>query len=450
MTKKRSIITFSIVSVLILVGLFLTFFKFTIPGTTTNFKGFFNAINYGYDVNGGYYALYKPADSEEKDITQKVERSVLKLNSTLSGYGFSVTKQKDNIRLEISKVSFSELNNKSTGLAGNIFSWLNTSDEKSGIIFADGEDYDTIKSNTKDYVRQDLIESCSYGYNQNAGGFYINVEFNEEGKTKFKELTQKIANSSDSKKLYIFINGECYNKSNGFSMTSGVSSLQLSSTSEIGAQTMALQFSVMSMPTKFDVMLSDEINAGLNQGTGFFGNAPTLLLLALSTIFIASIVLLCVRYRLLGVMASVSMLAFIILYSFLLQSIPLVVLDVSGILGVLFTYILLVGGMVTIFEKVRKEYAIGKKIPNSVASGFRKNLLPILEKYVFVLLITIVFFIIGNVSLKYFATSLFIGLFVNYFTLFVACNGLCRNLLPLNSTNKNLYNLKRGAKKNEI
>ena len=110
----------------------------------------------------------------------------------------------------------------------------------------------------------------------------------------------------------------------------------------------------------------------------------------------------------------------------------------------------MLAGIVTVFEKIKAEYQSGKKIPNSVTSGFKKNVLPTLERYVFMLIICAVFFIVGTPALKAIAVSAFVGLFVNYFTLFVVLKGVCKTYLPINSTNKKLYNLKREAVKNEI
>jgi len=86
MTKKKSIVKLCIISVLTLIGLFLTFFSFVIPTTNTTFKGFFNAINYGYDVDGGVLAIYKPYDDTlaGHDLENKVTTTVANLSSITS------------------------------------------------------------------------------------------------------------------------------------------------------------------------------------------------------------------------------------------------------------------------------------------------------------------------------------------------------------------------------
>ena len=450
MTKKRSIVKLCIIAVLVIIGLVLTFASFIIPTTTTTFSGFFKAINYGYDVNGGYVAMYEPADDKISgyELEQNVLETVAKLNSALGGEGFKVTKQNNNIRIEVSNTSLYELNQKyGYSSEGAIFSLIGS---KRGIEFSSSSDAENLGD---DFVSGKHIKSVSYSYagqinSDGSDGYVVSIEFDEEGKTAFKALTQKIAN--DSGKLYMFMNGE--DASNGgYDMSSAVSSLTLTAPSEVSAKAITLQLSTLSKPLQLDIKMNGPINAGLNTTNKFFfGNQKTLLLFAIAILFIASVVMLCVRYRILGAMASGAILIFTIIYTFLLQSIPLVLLDFSGIMGVLATYALLMAGFISNFEKIKKEYAIGKKIPNAVTSGFRKTILPTLEKYCILLVACGVFYLVGVGGLKSFAVSLFIGLFVNFFTIYVVTRGLCKILLPINSSNKKLYNLKREATKNEV
>ena len=445
MTKKRSIVKLCIIAVLVIIGLVLTFASFIIPTTTTTFNGFFKAINYGYDVNGGYVAMYEPADKTLTgyELENNVKQTVAKLNSSLSGLGFNITQQNNNVRVEISNVSFSEL---SSTYGVDVFGLIGA---EKGITFSSSSSNEFEDG----YVSGKHIQSCYYTYasqinSDGDDGYVISIEFDEEGKTAFRALTQKI--KDDSGKLYMFMNGE--DASNGgYDMEGAVSSLTLTTTTEGSARAMTMQISTLAKPMQLNILMNGKTTAGLNSSTGFFfGNETTLILFAIAIIFIASVIFMCVRYRILGAMGSVSILVFTILYTFLLQSIPLVMLDFSGIMGVLATYALLIGGNITAFEKIKKEYALGKKIPNAVTSGFRKTILPTLEKYCFLLVVCAVFYLVGIAGLKTFAVSLFIGLFVNFFAIFVVTRGLCKIYLPINSSNKKLYNLKREAIKDEV
>ena len=444
MTKKRSIVKLCIVAVLALIGLFLTFFSFVIPTTNTTFKGFFNAINYGYDINGGYLAVYEPSDDSltGHELENKVKTTVANLSSTLSGWGFNVTQQGNNVRIEISETNYKELSTKLANYNVDILSLIGSSD---GIVFSKESSFDKAKED-ENAVHGSLIESTEYKYTQ---AWIVNINFNEEGKTKFKTLTQSIIDKSET--LYMYVDGQSYGSFSGSDLGSASSSFTLVANDSQAAEVMNLQLSVLANPMTLTQIVNDVISGGLDTSTNaFFGNQSTLLLVALGLIVVATFTFLCVRYRVLGALACLAIAIFVVLYSFLLQSIPLVLMDMNGVIGVVFTYLVLFAGIVTVFEKIRSEYALGKKIHNSVNSGFKKNVLPVLERYAFVLILCAIFFIVGTPALKAIAVNAFVGLFVNYFTLFVVLRGLCKLYLPINSTNRKLYNLKREAVKNEI
>jgi len=438
MTKKRCKVKLVLVSILTLIGLFLTFFSFVIPTTNTTFRGFFNAINYGYDVSGGKLAVYECNDDSivGNELDNKLSTTVAKLNAAFNGMGLNVTKQGEQVRIEISNADMQDINVLASTYGVDVFSMIGA---EKGISFNGGDKYNDADSITGEY-----IEKCTYDY-QNQ--WVVNIEFTAEGKELFKAMTGKLTNEGKSLKMYI--NGEQYGS--GFEIGGAVSSLTLTATNQQSAEALSLQISALAKPINLSQISSNVINSGLNTSTkAFFGNQQTLMIVGAIVIFASLVAFLCIRYRMLGLLGSLSLLIFVVLYSFLLQSIPLVLMDVNGIMGALATFVLLGAGMIAVFEKIRQEYNLGKKIPNSVRSGFKKNLLPILEKYIFGVIFAAILFVVGSVGLKAFAVSLFVGLFVNYFVLFVVLRGLSNYYITINPTKKNAYNLNREARKNEI
>lgn len=450
MSKTRSKIKLIIVAILTILGLLLTFVSFVVPTTNTTFKGFFNAINYGYDLSGGRLVTYKIANPEiytEDEISSRLDESVYRLNSAFSSRGFNVTKQGKTIRIEVSTYNNDNISNLMSRVGSNV-DILSMIGAEKGISFnTDSSKYDAEGSITSEYVA-----GCELGASQANGAesiYPITIKFTEEGQELIKEMTSTIANDS-SKKLYMYLNGNNY-YSSGFEMSNAVSSIVLSSTSQDAAVALYLQVSALAKPIQLSTVSDDLISGGLGTSIGgFFGNPMTMLYIALGVSLLAVTILLIVRYRMLGLLALMSFGVFISVYAFLLQSIPLVIMDLNGILGVALTFFLLSATMVDIFERVRYEYSLGKKIPNSVTSAFKKKTLPVLEKSVFLIILCAVFYIVGTPALKAFAVTLFVGLFVNYFTLFVALRGTCLSYININATRKKLYNLKRRATHNEI
>ena len=447
MSKTRSKIKLCIVAVLTIIGLILTFVSFVIPTTNTTFRGFFGAINLGYDINGGRLAVFEIADdnmsSQNKDMY--LDESLLKLRNAFESEGYNITRQGDTIRIEASKYDDENM----TDLLGRAGS---TSDLMDLIGSSEGISINTSSSdaNAEGSITSEFIDRCEWGPNTQGAGYRVSIIFTEAGQEMLREMTQGIIDSG-SGSVYIYLDGQNYNSLSASDMLGAMTSIDLYSESTEAAESLAIRVNALAKPATLRKIVDNEVTSGLNTDlSAFFGNMEMLTIIFLAILLLATIIFLLVRYRVLGLLATVSLGIFLSVYAFLLQSIPLVVLDLNGLLGVMFVYALLVSSIVEIFERIRFEYKQGKKIPNSVMSAFRNKTLTVLEKYLFVVIMCAIFYIVGGAGLKYFAVSTFIGMFVNYFVLFVALRGTCYSYININSTRKNFYNLKREVGKNEI
>ncbi|NCB48223.1 MAG: hypothetical protein EOM55_01140 [Clostridia bacterium] len=448
MSKARSKTKLCIVAILTIIGLLLTFVSFVVPTTNTTFNSFIGAINFGYDIGGGRLSVYEVSEESLSDsnFELKLDETVRKFKDSFSGYGFDVTRQGDTVRIEVSHYDDSEMTALLSS-GGSSYDLQTIIAGENGISFnSSSSEFDAEGSVTEEYIK-----SCSVGTSLVSDGkdvWPVTIEFSEDGQELFKELTQSIVDNSGS--LYMYINGTVYNSS-GFSLTQSQSSLTLYATSQASAKALQIQVNALAKPFELSTIVDDIVTSGLNTGTGvFFGNVKAMLSLSLLTLFVACVIYLILKYRMLGVLATVAMLIFIVIYAFLLQSIPLVLIDINGLMGVLFTFSILFFNIIGIFERIKKEYSLGKKITNSVNTAFRKSVLPTLERYIFLLLFCAVLYIVGSTALMAFSTALFVGLFVNYFVLFVALKGMSSSYLVINSTKKTYYNLKREEVKNEI
>ena len=451
MSKTRSKIKLCIVAILTVIGLLLTFTSFVIPTTNTTFRGFFNAINFGYDIGGGRLSVYEASYSnlDYDEVVSKLDETVKRYNNAFGSEGLVFTRHGETIRVEVSNYDNSDLSNlfSMTGSSYDLFDLIGG--DKGLSINTDSSNYDAEGSITTEYFLNCEVGGSLVG--QDSKNVYpVTINLTEEGQKKLKEMTQNLVDdsSSSTKNIYLYINGNNYNSS-GFEISSAVSTLTLYSSSSLGAKVLALQVNALAKPINLNKILDDTVTGGLNTGTGsFFGSLQSMLIFVLLLMFVATIIFFVVRYRMLGLLATVSFLIFISIYAFLLQSIPFVLVDFSGLIGILFTFGLLISGMISIFEKIRSEYASGKKIPNSVTSGFSKNVLKILEKYIFLIIISAILCIVASGGVMSFAICLLIGLFVNYFVLFVALRGMCLSYVNINSIKKSFYNLRREGVKN--
>lgn len=461
MTKTSSRIKLVLVAILTVIGMLLTFVSFVIPTTNTTFRGFAGAINYGYDIAGGRLSVFEAQREEgmsDSEFEIAVNTTVDRYQSVFAGYGLEVSGHVDNsgektkrtIRIVVSNFDDEKITNmfSKSGLGTDLFSSMAS---ESGISLNKSTSSDAEGSITGKYFKKCYVQAGSYG---STDLWSVVIEFNDEGQEMLRNMT---TGASESDKLYLYVNGQniLYDSNGGqgraISETGAISSLTLSYANEEFANTLALQINSLAKPVILKKVVDNNITSGLSTSVvGIFGNVKTMLIVGLVAMVVGVMLFLSIRYRMFGALASWSMLVFVAIFAFLLQSIPLVVMDINGVLGVVATFLILVSSMVQIFEKIRKEYASGKKIPNAIRAGFKKNVLPTLEKYSFLLILLAVCYIVGTQGIKHMACVLFVGLFVNYFTLFVMLRGVCACYMVLNSTKKGLYNLKREAVRNEI
>ena len=131
-----------------------------------------------------------------------------------------------------------------------------------------------------------------------------------------------------------------------------------------------------------------------------------------------------------------------------LQAIPFVQLTLPGLAGIILSIGMAVDGNVIIFERIKEEYASGKKIPLSVKNGFKKAFWPIFDSNITTIFAAIILYILGTASIKGFAITLLLGILLSMFTTLVVGRYLVKWYLPFNSTNAKRLRLKRSKNLN--
>ena len=120
-------------------------------------------------------------------------------------------------------------------------------------------------------------------------------------------------------------------------------------------------------------------------------------------------VIMIVRYRLSGVVASWALCIYIILVFFLLAVVPGVQLTLPGIAGIILGIGMAVDANVVIFERVREETQTGRPMIHAVRIGFKNALSAIIDANVTTVIAAVVLLIFGTGSVQGFATTLLIG-----------------------------------------
>ena len=135
---------------------------------------------------------------------------------------------------------------------------------------------------------------------------------------------------------------------------------------------------------------------------------------------------------------------------FFLMAVPYVQLTLPGIAGIILSVGMAIDGSVIIFERIKEEYASGKKMHNAFNDGFKRSVNAILDGQITTLIAAVILAILGTGTIKGFAIVLLIGLCVSLFTSLVVQRGLLKIYLALNSKNPKRAGLEREEKANEI
>ena len=120
-------------------------------------------------------------------------------------------------------------------------------------------------------------------------------------------------------------------------------------------------------------------------------------------------VIMLVRYRLSGVVASWALCIYIILVFLFLAVVPGVQLTLPGIAGIILGIGMAVDANVVIFERVKEEVAADRPMIHAVRIGFKNALSAVIDANVTTIIAAVVLLAFGTGSVQGFATTLLIG-----------------------------------------
>ncbi len=421
MKKKSAIIKLSIIGVVLIIGLILSFCPFEIG--LKDFKSFSGNIKLGLDLKGGIYAEYVAVDENTEDIDSRMDGTVDSIQSLLVGKGYTealVMRQGSlGIRVEVPDVDD----------PADILNILGEPAKLSMRLVND-------ESNEEEILTGDDIVSASAGYYNN--NWVVSLRFNSQGAEKFGKVTSEHKGSTIN--TYV-IRGDdeelISNARINDAITNGQAIIEGQFDQE-SAEKLANQI----MSGTFGVTLSQQkvepISATLGEGALQYGLIAGIIGLVLVMLFM------CLNYRLFGAIASGTLLLYSVLMLFFLSVIPLVQLTLPGIAGILLSIGMAIDGNVIIYERIKDEYANGKSILSAVHYGYRKSVGAILDGNITTIIAAVILYIFGTGSVQGFALTLFIGIVLAMFSSLVITRGLMNYVIAINSSNPKLYNLRRG------
>lgn len=443
MIKKYSIVSFVLLTVIAILGILLCVCPFSVPASTDQYNGFLNSIQKGIDLNGGVTAIYncELSGNSNEDLPSLIDNSLVKIENLLEQENYpemSIVRQGENkVRVEVSgAISDSE-----------VFAYLQSGNELSFTLEQASDSVDPTV-----YLNGDNLTNVSVYYDYESEGYGFTFTFSNQGRAELKQLKER-AELTSSSTIYIYF-GEVSSENllgeitsdtisgNSFSFVVNSSNAIASNTTELSRTLYEIVGS--SLGYEISLIEASAVSPILGQNTLLYIGIASLVLI------MAIYVALYIRYGTLGLLGILTNVFSLIIYLFLLQAIPFITLNLAGIFGSLLALMTCVISMSIIFEKIKKEYALGKKIHLSCRGGLKKALWPILDSHFILILASIFIWIFAPSSLKIFGITLILGALVSMFSSLVILRYLIKIYLPLNSKNAKAMRLYRDKNVKEL
>ena len=120
-------------------------------------------------------------------------------------------------------------------------------------------------------------------------------------------------------------------------------------------------------------------------------------------------------YRLLGVIASVALVTYAVLFFGLIKLIP-ITLTLPGIAGLILTIGIAADSNIVIFERIKEELRAGRSSLSAIATGYKRGIATIIDANVVTLITAFILFVLATAGVKGFAFTLGVGTLVSLFT----------------------------------
>lgn len=235
-------------------------------------------------------------------------------------------------------------------------------------------------------------------YDQNSGLPQVGLQFDDEGKKLFAEITKR----NLQKPVAIFLDGEIISQptvqseiTNGEAVITGSFSLK-------DAKQLTQELNAGALPLPVELVSQSRVGASLGAQSlakslraGFIG-------LALVCIFMLA------YYRLFGLLASLALLVYALVVLSVFKFIP-VTLTVAGIAGFILSIGMAVDANILIFERIKDERRAGRRLHTAIEEGFVRAWPSIRDSNNAALITCVILYWFGTSVVRGFALTLGIG-----------------------------------------
>ena len=382
----------------------------TDPTTGQKYTEQNKALSLGLDLRGGMYVEYigKAPEGSTADFDELIEGTMSIIRQRLTDKGYSEANvQKvgtDHIRVEIPDVQ-DETVLDLIGAAAKL-EFKNPAGET--------------------FMTGDMVKLARYYYAD--GDHQIAFELTDEGSKLFADVTA----ANVGKQIAIYLDGvQLIAPTVQTAITNGSGVINNLGDAD-RATTIAAKIQSGALPLELTQENYEKVSATLGQDA-----VSTSVRAALIGILLI-MVLMIVRYRLNGLIASWALTIYTILL-FLFIALFHIQLTLPGLAGVVLGIGMAVDANVIIFERFNEEIRKGRSVKAAVRAGFKNAMSAILDANITTLIAAIVLMFFGTGSIQGFAKTLLLGVVISMFTAIIVTRFLMNRFVNAGATNTNLY-----------
>src|SRR4051794_6104933 len=267
----------------------------------------------------------------------------------------------------------------------------------------------------------------------------VTFKFTDNGRQAFQEVTRRIAQRGAAQAIGPSATQEAEARSGHFAVVldnevktrpiinfaqnpdgiDGRNGAQISGgfTSNADAQELASFLQRGALPVNLNLISQTQISATLGSQALHAGIKAGLIGLALVVIFLL------VFYRFLGLVATLALGAYGVIFFALIKLIP-ITLTLPGIAGLVLTIGVAADSNIVIFERIKEEVRAGRSMSSAIAAGYRRGIATIVDANVVTLLTAFILFVLATAGVKGFAFTLGVGTIVSLLTAVVFTQAL--------------------------
>ena len=183
------------------------------------------------------------------------------------------------------------------------------------------------------------------------------------------------------------------------------------------AQDLATTLQIGALPINLKLISETQVSATLGSQALHDGIKAGVIGLALVVLFLLF------YYRFLGLIASIALGAYGVIFFALIKLIP-ITLTLPGIAGLVLTIGVAADSNIVIFERIKEEVRAGRSMSSAISAGYKRGIATIVDANVVTLLTAFILFVLATAGVKGFAFTLGVGTIVSLLTAVVFTQAL--------------------------